>query len=64
MGLIPEEQAGFCHGYSTIDNMNIFIDFSKAFDSIDRKKNPRFHCLINKGVHGISVDLPLCVKLC
>lgn len=52
LGLIPEEQAGFCKGYSKIDNIFILQSivqkcitkkqgkiYCKAFDSTDLKKN-------------------------
>lgn len=66
---IPEAQAGFRKGYSTIDNIfclqslvqkyltkqggrfyTLFVDFSKAYDSVHREK--LLYLLLKKGVHG------------
>ena len=67
---IPEAQAGFRKGYSTIDNIfnlqslvqkyltkkggrfyTLFVDFSKAYDCVDRKK--LMYLLLEKvGIHG------------
>lgn len=66
---IPEAQAGFRKGYSTIDNVftlqslvtkyltksrgrfySLFVDFSKAFDCVQREK--LLYLLLSMGLHG------------